>query len=614
MTLTVDASSPAAARGAGPNTATTGVTPPGNALYVAFCQGDANNGSLDEDQTVVDSNGITWTKRVLHNGNGGACATVHYLRNTGASPGANYIATLTDNKGSVAKSIFFQVITDPATGIAPDIGAVAVSGSASVSLITTIANSWVWSCGLAANATLTAGTGCTLRDDFGGFDSGDAVFTQSQTSVTPTAGTSVTNTINGTATVPHNIAIEIIPGSAGDSAGPWTGPTPGRIGPTGQWAPQLFSADSGVTLVALADAGSSVEALAVSAAVSLADAGASAEALAVSAAAGLADAGSSAESVTVAATVPVADSAAGADTLSASATVPLADAGAAAQVLTVAATSPLADAGSAADAMVAGITIAPSDTGSAADALGVAATVPLAEAGSAAEGLAAAATAALADTGGGADALTVVVVKTLADAGAAQDALSASSTTPPVVNDNMVMPVMLGALACLQLKAPLTTNPPQVFRLASGNAFVASADFAADECCAGVAWVRFVTMYPTNNFPIQLVDVTSGPETGFAVQLELGIQRCLPTQGDDGMYGSMVTPTQWTGIVQQEMNDFMTLRKSACCLRDGYVSPVTGFPLGPRGLLLGTEQPLENSGPCGGVSLLVSVFVPSCDC
>jgi hypothetical protein len=217
VSLTVDASSPTAAIGSGATTVTGAFTPPDNTLLLAFCAGDANNGSLDEDQTVTDSTSTTWTKKVLRNGNGGGCVTVHYRRIVGTSPG-NITATLTDTKGSVAKRIFPRVFIDLATGIAPDIGATAVSGSANVSLTTTVNNSWVWSIALTANAVLTAGTGCTQQDDFGGFDSGDAVQTESQTSLTTTAGTVVTNGLSGTATVPHNVAVEIIPGSSSSAS------------------------------------------------------------------------------------------------------------------------------------------------------------------------------------------------------------------------------------------------------------------------------------------------------------------------------------------------------------------------------------------------------------
>lgn len=244
MSLAVDASSPSAAIGSGATTVTGAFTPPDNTLLVAFCAGDANNGSLDEDQTVTDSTSTTWTKVVLRNANGGACVTVHKRRlsGTGSSPGS-ITATLTDSKGSVAKRIFPRVFVDAATGIAPDIGATAVSGSANVSLTTTVNNSWVWSIALTANVVLTAGTGCTQQDDFGGFDSGDAVQTESQTSLTTTAGTLVTNGLNGTSTVPHNVAIEIIPGGGETNyAGPWTGPTPGMLGPTGAWTPQRLPA------------------------------------------------------------------------------------------------------------------------------------------------------------------------------------------------------------------------------------------------------------------------------------------------------------------------------------------------------------------------------------
>lgn len=384
MSLAVDASSPTAAIGSGASTVTGAFTPPDNTLLVAFCQGDANNGSLDEDQTVADSTSTTWTKKILRNGNGGACVTVHYRRIVGTSPGS-ITATLTDTKGSVAKRIFVRVFIDAATGVAPDIGTTGVSGATTVSLTTTVNNSWVWSACLTANATLSAGSGCTLQDSFGGFDSGDAVATYSQTSTTSTAGTGVTNTIAGTATVPHNVAVEIIPGGGETNyAGPWTGPTPGRLGPTGQWTTQTFDTSSAIA-VALADTGSTAEALAVTAAVALADAGAETEALAVTAA------------------------------------VPLADAGSAADTLTAAAAVPLADAGSAADAMVAGIAISPADAGAGADSLGVTAAAPLADAGSATQTLAVTATAGLADTGTAVEAMTVVVTLALADGGSASD-------------------------------------------------------------------------------------------------------------------------------------------------------------------------------------------------
>jgi len=182
-----------------------------------------------------------------------------------------------------------------------------------------------------------------------------------------------------------------------------------------------------------------------------------------------------------------------------------------------------------------------------------------------------------------------------------------------VVHDTMVMPVLIKALACLQAQAPSWPNAPALFRLQSGNAFVASADSAFDECCAGVAWVRMGTAYPTDDFPIQKTTVGDGTETDWAVQLEFGVQRCIPTQGDDGMMGSVVTTAQHFAAVQQEQDDAHMIRTTACCLRDGYLYP-NGQKMGNSGMIIGVQTPLENQGPCGGIMIIVTVRVPACDC
>ncbi len=49
------------------------------------------------------------------------------------------------------------------------------------------------------------------------------------------------------------------------------------------------------------------------------------------------------------------------------------------------------------------------------------------------------------------------------------------------------------------------------------------------ECCGGYAWVRFVSSYPTLDFPAQDAEARRCPLNTFAAVIELGISRCAPS-------------------------------------------------------------------------------------
>lgn len=270
MTIAVDVSSPSPVTSSGAPTTSAAFTPPSSCVIFAFCSADANNGSLDEALTVSDSATGTWNQAVFHNGNGGACSGI-FWRLCPTSPGSITVS-LTDNKGAVPKRLTVVVFTG--TDQTNPIGATFAGITAAATYTSTVDQSWGWSCGLTANATLTAGgSGNTLNDTFAGFDSGDATFTLNRTAVTTPAGTGVTLTIAGTATIGHHVAVEILPPGAAAAtpyAGPWTGPTPGRIGPTGQWAVQPLSSATAYTV---AVAGSLTPAGAVTKAATAAKAG-----------------------------------------------------------------------------------------------------------------------------------------------------------------------------------------------------------------------------------------------------------------------------------------------------------------------------------------------------
>ncbi len=211
MAIALDASTPAAVSSSGATTTTAAFTPPNSSVLLACISADANNGSLDETVSASDSSSGTWNQAVLHNGNGGAVSAIFWrLCPTSIS---NLTVSCTDNKGSVAKRLRVQVWTG--TDQTNPIGATATSTTAGVSYTSTVDQSQGVSCGLTANATLTAGgTGNTLDDEVGGFDSGDATFTLIRTALTTPAGSTVTLTIAGTSTIGHHVAVELVPPSA----------------------------------------------------------------------------------------------------------------------------------------------------------------------------------------------------------------------------------------------------------------------------------------------------------------------------------------------------------------------------------------------------------------
>lgn len=279
MTIAVDVSSPTPVTSSGAPTTTAAFTPPSASVIFAFCSADANNGSLDEQLTVTDSAAGTWNQAAFHNGNGGACSGI-FWRLCPTSPGSITVS-VADNKGAVPKRLTVIVFTG--TDQTNPVGATFSGITAAASYTSTVDQSWGWSCGLTANATLSAGgTGNTLNDTFAGFDSGDATFTLNRTTVTSPAGTGVTLTIAGTVTIGHHVAVEILPPSGVAPvipyAGPWTGPTPGRIGPTGQWAVQPYPSTITAYTVALTGsltpAGAATKATAAAKAGTLTSAGA----------------------------------------------------------------------------------------------------------------------------------------------------------------------------------------------------------------------------------------------------------------------------------------------------------------------------------------------------
>jgi hypothetical protein len=181
-------------------------------------------------------------------------------------------------------------------------------------------------------------------------------------------------------------------------------------------------------------------------------------------------------------------------------------------------------------------------------------------------------------------------------------------TNAGVVHDKMVMPVLLVAEACLTTEAGKLAKPPAEYQIRPGASFVAYADQTRDECCAGIGWVRPGNMWESDNFPAQRNEANKIGPAYYAVVIEIGLMRCLPTQSDlPGLQGQGAKPTtaQWLQATQEAMDDAAALRRVVCCLRTLYHvdSVVTG-----------QITPLQNEANCSGTTITVTLRVPECDC
>jgi filamentous hemagglutinin len=210
--------SPARVVSSGATTDTAAFTPPANCILVCFMHSDSNTGAADETLTASDSLAGTWSTALLDNARGGAAVAISW-RAIGASP-ASMTTSVTSNKGSVAKSNFTRIFTG--TDLVAPFGASAAGNTAAISVVSTVANSWVWSAHLGSNVAQTAGASTTQKTQFGGFDSGDAIGVYASTNTTAGSGTTITLTEVGGTTV-HHLAVEILPPSSGGATlnGAW---------------------------------------------------------------------------------------------------------------------------------------------------------------------------------------------------------------------------------------------------------------------------------------------------------------------------------------------------------------------------------------------------------
>jgi hypothetical protein len=169
----------------------------------------------------------------------------------------------------------------------------------------------------------------------------------------------------------------------------------------------------------------------------------------------------------------------------------------------------------------------------------------------------------------------------------------------------MVMPLARQMLDCLRQEIAKVEFPPLYVQLRTGTVVDHLMSTTDDECCAGLAWVRPASFWPSSaSFPVQ--DATPLPKgtNAWAVQLELGAIRCMPTPDEN----EIPTEEQWDAVTQAVMDDAAAMRRAICCFIDAGTRSRSGR------VLPGIWQPLQISGGCAGGILPVTVQGPACDC
>lgn len=172
------------------------------------------------------------------------------------------------------------------------------------------------------------------------------------------------------------------------------------------------------------------------------------------------------------------------------------------------------------------------------------------------------------------------------------------------VSDPSVMPLARKMLECLGQEIAKVLNPPRYIQLRAGNVVDHLMSTHQDECCDGLAWVRPAAFFPSSGvFPTQDPAPVPKGTSAWAITLELGAVRCMPTPDAD----SIPTADEWDAVTQAVMDDAAAFRRAICCFIDA-------VPGRAKRVLPGIWQPLSIQGGCVGGILPVTIQGPACDC
>jgi hypothetical protein len=186
----------------------------------------------------------------------------------------------------------------------------------------------------------------------------------------------------------------------------------------------------------------------------------------------------------------------------------------------------------------------------------------------------------------------------------ASGGMSATLTVPHVGPvDPIGTPVAQELLSCFTEQLNSLAAPPARIQLRVGQETGPLAGPNFDECCAGLAWIRIASIYPSwDSFPA--ADNTwlpCGP-LAYAVVLEMGVAFCMPWSDSEDSFDNIDPPNaaDWaTAFDTQMQHQTLMRRAAACCWRSTQRRAV------------GEWTPLPVEAGCTGGKLLVTVSVPA---
>lgn len=166
--------------------------------------------------------------------------------------------------------------------------------------------------------------------------------------------------------------------------------------------------------------------------------------------------------------------------------------------------------------------------------------------------------------------------------------------------DTTGLPLAEDLLSCLCAElADTIGGPPCVCCLSPGPEPMECCQCPAGE---GNAWVRVVRIFPTTaKFPTPSTDPSPGRcVTGlYAVELELGVYRCVSTLDDDGRAPSCA---ERTSDAEKILDDAAAMRRAVSCC----------FAVRGRQMIVGEWRSRGPDGGCAGGAMTVIVEADDC--
>jgi hypothetical protein len=130
--------------------------------------------------------------------------------------------------------------------------------------------------------------------------------------------------------------------------------------------------------------------------------------------------------------------------------------------------------------------------------------------------------------------------------------------------DTIILPLANELLTCLETEAGRNPDPPADFCLRAGQTVIHDVDAQASMdkvCCPGLGYVRIGRVYPSTTFPDLDTRSESCLSITRALELVVGIVRCVPGLGTP----EGPTCQDWTATAVHDANDIQALFSSVCC-------------------------------------------------